>query len=488
MNVGRLRDLALARVASPHAIPGSITHRLASAAPLLPLPRPVLTHLAGGLRPDLVSAGPHGILGGLLAPLSAGFGMVAGVGLAAIDSWALSGAQSALREAAGVIGAGTAPHLDSAWFTSEYWRVAGLAAMLTMPFLFAAAIQAILASDLALLARAAFCYLPLALLAVAVATPLTMLLLAATDQMCAVVSASGSGGGAQFLLDAAALGAADPLTGTALLSFAVGALTVVGALALAVEMLVREAAVYVVVLMLPLAFAAFVWPARRIWAVRMVELLVALILSKFAIVAVLSLAGAAFGAAGGPGPVRLLTAMALVVLAAFAPWGIVRMLPFTELASGAAGEIRSASTRAGTGAATAVGAAGRLARAARATDHGDAASAAMAADAIAAGQQTARADPGAQSEQAKQSGPGAAWSASDRRAPDPLEHDTRPEAQLHTPAAAPAEKPVDDIHPALRAESLSWKVVRLSNDAGWPPKFGPADSPARSEDDSPGES
>ena len=57
----------------------------------------------------------------------------------------------------------------------------------------------------------------------------------------------------------------------------------------------REAAVYVIVLMLPLAFAALVWPARRVWAVRAVELLVALILSKFAIVAVLALGGAALG-------------------------------------------------------------------------------------------------------------------------------------------------------------------------------------------------
>ena len=57
----------------------------------------------------------------------------------------------------------------------------------------------------------------------------------------------------------------------------------------------REAAVYVIVLMLPLVFAAMVWPARRVWAIRAVELLVALILSKFAIVAVLALGGAALG-------------------------------------------------------------------------------------------------------------------------------------------------------------------------------------------------
>ena len=74
-----------------------------------------------------------------------------------------------------------------------------------------------------------------------------------------------------------------------------GLLAAFGALVLWLELLMREAAVYVVVLMLPLAFAAMVWPARRVWAIRAVELLVALILSKFAIVAVLTLGGAALG-------------------------------------------------------------------------------------------------------------------------------------------------------------------------------------------------
>ena len=74
---------------------------------------------------------------------------------------------------------------------------------------------------------------------------------------------------------------------------------IAAAFALWIELLMREAAVYVIVLMLPLAFAAMVWPARRIWAVRAVELLVALILSKFAIVAVLALGGAAISVSAG---------------------------------------------------------------------------------------------------------------------------------------------------------------------------------------------
>ena len=101
--------------------------------------------------------------------------------------------------------------------------------------------------------------------------------------------------------------------------------------------MVRAAAVYVIVLMLPLAFAAFVWPARRVWAVRSVELLVALILSKFVIVAVLSLGGAAFSQSVHHSVAGMLAGVALLALAGFAPWALLRLLPMTELASAAAG-------------------------------------------------------------------------------------------------------------------------------------------------------
>ncbi|HTW11556.1 MAG TPA: hypothetical protein VME01_02335 [Solirubrobacteraceae bacterium] len=295
--------------------------------------------LVTGLVGELT--GMSGPLNKLVAPAADGVAdTVAGVGLNAIASWVLGGTESALKEVAHVIGADTTPELSSAWFSGTYWRVAGLAAILTLPFVFAATVQALFRSDLALLARVVFAYLPLSLLAVSLAAPVTMLLLSATDQMCAAVSSSALSGGAHFL-DQAAASAATLSTagGSPFLAVAVGLLTVAAALTLAIELLVREAAVYVVVLMLPLAFAAFVWPARRIWAIRLVELLVSLILSKFVIVAVLSLAGAAFGS-GGTGISRLLTAMSLLLLSTFAPWTLMRILPFTELAAGAAGAMR----------------------------------------------------------------------------------------------------------------------------------------------------
>ena len=265
---------------------------------------------------------------------------VAGLALGNISSWVLDGTRDALRGVASAIGTTTAPNLDSTWFSSTYWRVAALAAMLTVPFLCAAALQALVRSDMALLARSVFGYLPLSLIGVSLAAPLTMLILAATDQMSAAVSTTGIDGGARFL-DQAATAAADMAGVSDGLFFAViiGLFAIMAALALAVELLVREAAVYVVVLMLPLAFAAMVWPARRVWATRLIELLVSLILSKFVIVAVLSLAGSAL-ASGGNQLSTLLTAMALVIFATFAPWALMRILPFTEVAASAAGMMR----------------------------------------------------------------------------------------------------------------------------------------------------
>jgi hypothetical protein len=269
-------------------------------------------------------------------------GSAAGYVLRGISSWVLNGTKGALEEVASAIGAATAPNLESTWFSSTYWRVAALAAMLTIPFLCAAAVQSVARADLSLLARVAFGYLPLSVLGVSLAAPLTMLLLAATDQMSAAVSAGAASGGAHFLTHAAGIAGllATASGGSPFFAVVVGLLALIAAMALAVELLVRAAAVYVVVLMLPLAFAALVWPARRVWAVRMVELLASLILSKFVIVAVLSLAAAAF-THGTPGVGELLVAMSLMLLSTCAPWALMRILPFTELASGAAGILRN---------------------------------------------------------------------------------------------------------------------------------------------------
>jgi hypothetical protein len=139
-----------------------------------------------------------------------------------------------------------------------------------------------------------------------------------------------------------------------------GLAVVFGAFLLWVELLIRAAAVYVAVLFLPLALASLAWPAIAHWCRRLVDTLVALILSKFVIVSVLSLAAGALAGGTGSAPAGstggaatagdqgsftdVLGGAALLALAAFAPWALFRLLPFLE--SGAVGHLEGAGRRA----------------------------------------------------------------------------------------------------------------------------------------------
>jgi hypothetical protein len=278
------------------------------------------------------------LLGGAKSNLLSASG---GIGIAAIVAWAVGGAHFVLSETAKLLGQTTSPELTAAWFSSVYWRVAGVAALMTLPFLIAAAIQAVLRSDAGLLARAVFGYLPLSFLATGIAAPMAMILLQVSDWMGSWVAAAAGDDGSHFLAEAGvALGTLGVAAGSPFVTFLIALLTTAGGLILWLELLVREAAVYVVVLMLPLVFAAMVWPARRVWAVRAVEVLVALILAKFAIVSVLALAAAALTHGGGDLIVRSLAGLVLVLLGAFAPWVLLRLLPLAEVASAAIGQVR----------------------------------------------------------------------------------------------------------------------------------------------------
>jgi hypothetical protein len=301
----------------------------------------VATHAGRVINAGKKLAGGH--VGGAIGALtgSASKTVARAAGIAAVAAGVIGGAQLALKLTVKAVGASTNPDLGAVWFSSSYWRMAAVAALLTVPFLFASAIQAMLRSDLTLLLRSAFGYLPLGMLAVGVAAPVTGLLLAGSDEMSTIVSSASGHEGASFLDHVGALsGLVSGASGTVFVSFFIALFTIAAAITLWLELLIRQAAVYVIVLMLPLFFAAMVWPARRIWAARAVELLVALILAKFGIVAVLGLGGAALGHTLIPGIGSFLAGTTLVLLAAFSPWAMLRLLPLHELAGAAVGGLR----------------------------------------------------------------------------------------------------------------------------------------------------
>jgi hypothetical protein len=299
------------------------------------------THAGRVINAGKKLAGGHvgGAIGALVGSTSQKVARAAAI--TAVAAGVVAGAQVAMKLTVSAVNSSTTPNLGAVWFSSSYWRMAAVAALLTLPFLCAAAIQAMLRSDLTLLLRSAFGYLPLGMLAVGVAAPVTGLLLTASDEMSSIVSSASGHAGANFLGHVGALSAlVSGATGTVFVSFFIALFTIAAAITLWLELLIRQAAVYVIVLMLPLFFAAMVWPARRIWAARAVELLIALILSKFAIVAVLGLGGAALGHTPLPGVGSLLAGTTLVLLAAFSPWAMLRLLPLHELAGAAVGGLR----------------------------------------------------------------------------------------------------------------------------------------------------
>ncbi len=289
--------------------------------------------------PGIDALNPFCQVGGVVSGVA---GSVAGTGIDAVLSglsqWVAGGAEWLLSQIGAVLVSTTTVDLGAAWFHAHYVEMTVLAGMVVLPLLLVSTMQAVYRQDARQLLRAFLVQLPLALLLGVVAIQIVVLCLSATDAMCTAV-AGGSGSAVTALLSGISNGLVEALGDPTMATFVlllVGLLVAVAAFVLWLELLVRAAAVYVAVLFLPLALATLVWPSVSHWCRRLVETLAALILSKFVIVATLSLAAAAVasGTAGdgdhGAGFASVLAGGALLVLATFVPFAILRLIPVAE--------------------------------------------------------------------------------------------------------------------------------------------------------------
>src|SRR6202044_3164176 len=215
-----------------------------------------------------------------------------------------------------VVGSTTSVDVGATWFKTHYGQMTALAGVVILPMLLASTLQAVVRQNPGQLVPTSLVQPPLALLLAVVAIQIVILSLSATDAMSDAV-AGGTNADVSSLLTGVTSGlvtaAADPTIASFVLLL-VALLIAVPAFVPWLELLIRAAAVYVAVLFLPLALATLVWPAVSHWCRRLVETLAALILSKFVIVATLSLP------AGG----------ALLLMATFVPFAILRMIPAVE--------------------------------------------------------------------------------------------------------------------------------------------------------------
>jgi hypothetical protein len=251
--------------------------------------------------------------------------------------WVAQGAGWLVGRVGGLIDTSTTPRLQSRWFAGQYAQMGLLATALASPLLFLAVIQAALVRNSALITRA-LAAVPVAFVLTGGAVAIVAALLGVTDWACQAISGQTGPNSREFFGDVAKAfdtitedsnptGAA-PALFVALLASIFAALA---ALAVWVELLIRSAGIYVCVLFFPVVLVARIWPKLERWATRLAEALTALILSKFVIVAVLSVAAAAVAdSRASEGFNGVLAAGALLVFAAFAPLVLFRLVQFAD--------------------------------------------------------------------------------------------------------------------------------------------------------------
>jgi hypothetical protein len=284
-----------------------------------------------------------------------------------VTSWTAEGATWLIGKVVAGIEKTTTPDLTSKGFLAEYAKMAQIAVLLGAAMLLLAILEAVAQSSWQVLAKAVLVNVPIAFIGTSAAFTIVQLLLLATDQMSHAVAVATHHQSEHFFKSAiTSLGEAGANAGGAAMGTsageaerpvgeATGAVAVplfvtflaaiIGAFAaffVWIEMLMRDAAVYVVALFMPISMATFISPRWSGILRRTVELLVVVIGSKFVIVSIIALAAGLVSEDGAPVE-HILAASALLLLACFSPFVLMRMVLSTESAMSAAYSRRSAS-------------------------------------------------------------------------------------------------------------------------------------------------
>jgi hypothetical protein len=302
---------------------------------------------------------------GPLAPLCAatstfGGGMADVAGdlvLAALGRSFLAAADQVSTLALAALGATTSIDLSAQWFRSNVAVIAAVALPVVVGLFVIQVIGSVLRREPGGLGRAVV-GVGKALLGSVLALAVTQLALTGVDGICEFIAASAGttvGTAAGKFLNVAALTAT---SSAPVLQMLLGLAVIVGCLLLWGVMLFRKAALILVAVFAPIAFAGAVWDQTRVWTRRWLEVVAALVFCKVVIVVVFVVGasaftgvspdpnGAAAGAGGGSegsgtaGLSDLLVGLLLLSIAVFAPWLTWRFVHWSGME--AAGVMHSA--------------------------------------------------------------------------------------------------------------------------------------------------
>ena len=279
--------------------------------------------------------------------------LIFGPAIDAVAGWITGSAVSAADDVIGLFVVDPAnPDLTAPWFLSAYYGTGSaggrtgppgavvIAAWLMLLVVLASVMSGVIRGDIAGMVRLVCVRLPVAIFITYIAIWLVTQLLALTN----LATAWEVGGNAQ----AGSLAAWSNILGSNLGSdflTVLACLVLIGATVVCyLELLARDAAIYVVAAFIPLIAVASLWPGAHNALKRIAETLFVLCISKFVMAFVLVLGASALTQSitpsGNLGSV--LAATLIFLLAALAPFAVFRLLPLLE-ATAVAGMVGHAS-------------------------------------------------------------------------------------------------------------------------------------------------
>lgn len=267
----------------------------------------------------------------------AGSAVVGGVADSAFDSVARRVGEGA-ADLTGYIGDELArtgrPQLEADWYRVHYQRMLGWAGLLLLPLALLAIGSAAIRGDTAKVGQALMqvpiVYL-LGILAISAVSAASGLATAMSRSLVPGMQESSHDLAARIteMIERGLLG-----PGSLLL---VGLLIALAALVTLVWLILAEAAIYAVVLFIPLAFAGRVWEPAKDWGRKLLTMAFALVAAKVVVFAVWALAADGLAAASaGDVPLRSALAIAaLLLMTAISPSVVLRFVPMLEGAGAA---------------------------------------------------------------------------------------------------------------------------------------------------------
>jgi hypothetical protein len=303
---------------------------------------------------DALTEGVLGVAGKALDPLKEAAASLSKGVFNQITTWATDGAVWLLGEVVELTEKTTSPDLLSKGFLRQYKAMAAIAVVLALLMVLFAVLESLGRGDAGMLWRVFLINVPVAAIATSAAYVVVQLLIATTDGFSeaiahstandthaffkgaveALAEAGGDAGAAAGTatggpVQGAATGAAASVEVPLFVGFIAAIVAAFAAFLVWIELLMRDAAIYVVALFMPMAIAASIWP-RWISALRRTaELTIVIVFSKFVIVAIIALAASLL--AHNEGKVeQVLAAGALLLLASFSPFVLFKLVPFAE--------------------------------------------------------------------------------------------------------------------------------------------------------------